>query len=151
MGCFGLLRASRPDRETRGDEPRVIRGWKHWCGSGGLMWLFMHENWCSLFSEFETLLSADRRRVRWTYSLCLYLVQAYGVECELSESAGRKVRLVVRSRFVVCAAGSVHTPALLLRSKFSNDKIGRHLCLHPVIGIIGNLWSLYRNQLGGTP
>ncbi len=38
---------------------------------------------------------------------------------------------------VVCSAGALHTPALLLRSGLKHDLIGTHLCLHPVIVTAG--------------
>lgn len=46
-------------------------------------------------------------------------------------------RLRVRSQLVVVAAGSVHTPALLLRSGLVNPHLGRHLHLHPVPAAFG--------------
>jgi choline dehydrogenase-like flavoprotein len=45
--------------------------------------------------------------------------------------------LTVRSRAVVVAAGALHTPALLRRSGFSNENIGRHLRLHPATAVWG--------------
>ena len=45
--------------------------------------------------------------------------------------------LRIRSRRVVVAAGSVHSPALLKRSGLSNPHIGRHLHLHPVPAAFG--------------
>ena len=45
----------------------------------------------------------------------------------------RTIKLTVRARrCVVVAAGSLHTPCVLLRSGFKNKNIGRHLHLHPV-------------------
>lgn len=35
---------------------------------------------------------------------------------------------------MVVAAGSIHTPAVLLRSQFEHDLIGKYLTLHPVLG-----------------
>jgi choline dehydrogenase-like flavoprotein len=58
--------------------------------------------------------------------------RATGVTARLN---GRKLR--VRSRLVIVAAGSVHTPALLLRSGLVNPNIGRHLHLHPVPAAFG--------------
>eukprot|EP01038_Epipyxis_sp_PR26KG_P007747 gene7747-10524_t len=46
-------------------------------------------------------------------------------------------RLIVKAKIVVSSAGSLHTPALLLRSGFNHPKIGRHLALHPVVGSAG--------------
>jgi choline dehydrogenase-like flavoprotein len=37
----------------------------------------------------------------------------------------------------VCSGGSLHTPAILLRSGLRHEKIGRHLTLHPVLGVGG--------------
>jgi long-chain-alcohol oxidase len=47
------------------------------------------------------------------------------------------VRITVRARAVVCSAGALHTPALLLRSGLKNDNIGRYLALHPVLSAVG--------------
>jgi choline dehydrogenase-like flavoprotein len=38
---------------------------------------------------------------------------------------------------VIAACGSIHTPALLLRSGLRNEHIGRHLHLHPVSNVSG--------------
>jgi choline dehydrogenase-like flavoprotein len=46
---------------------------------------------------------------------------------------------VVRAKVVVCSAGALHTPALLLRSGFRHPQIGRHLGLHPVLAVMGVL------------
>jgi choline dehydrogenase-like flavoprotein len=46
-------------------------------------------------------------------------------------------RLTIRSKVVVAAAGSIHTPALLKRSGLVNRHIGRHLHLHPVPAVVG--------------
>lgn len=37
------------------------------------------------------------------------------------------------------SSGAIHTPALLLRSGLTHPKIGRHLCLHPVVAVAGML------------
>jgi long-chain-alcohol oxidase len=47
------------------------------------------------------------------------------------------VRITVRARAVVCSAGALHTPALLLRSGLLNRNIGRYLALHPVLSTVG--------------
>jgi long-chain-alcohol oxidase len=43
----------------------------------------------------------------------------------------------IRCKAVVSACGSIHTPALLLRSGLRNEHIGRHLHLHPVSNVCG--------------
>jgi choline dehydrogenase-like flavoprotein len=45
-------------------------------------------------------------------------------------------RLRVRAETVVVAAGSIHTPLLLLRSGFRGHAVGRHLTLHPSFRIV---------------
>ena len=47
------------------------------------------------------------------------------------------LRLVIRAPVVVAAAGSLHTPALLLRSGLRNKQIGRGLRLHPSLVVLG--------------
>ncbi|HRF46271.1 MAG TPA: GMC family oxidoreductase N-terminal domain-containing protein [Anaerolineales bacterium] len=46
--------------------------------------------------------------------------------------------VTVRARAVAVAAGSLHTPALLLRSGVSNPNLGRHLRLHPTAAMYGD-------------
>jgi long-chain-alcohol oxidase len=42
------------------------------------------------------------------------------------------IRVLVRAHKVACAAGALHTPALLLRSGITGrGNVGRHLRLHP--------------------
>lgn len=45
--------------------------------------------------------------------------------------------LHINSTVVCVCAGSIHTPALLLRSKLQHSGIGKGLCLHPVVPIAG--------------
>ena len=45
--------------------------------------------------------------------------------------------LLFRAPLVVSSSGALHTPALLLRSGLKHPKIGRHLCLHPVVAVAG--------------
>jgi choline dehydrogenase-like flavoprotein len=58
---------------------------------------------------------------------------ARGVEAQTLDGH----RVTVRSRAVVAACGSLHTPPLLRRSGLSNANIGRHLKLHPVAVVFG--------------
>lgn len=50
---------------------------------------------------------------------------------------GRTAEVLVRARHVVCAAGSLETPALLLRSGIGGPAVGRHLRLHPTVAAVG--------------
>ena len=64
--------------------------------------------------------------------------RAVGVEGWAPDDAtGERRRVVVKSPAVVVAAGSVESPALLLRSGLTNPNIGRHLRLHPVTTALG--------------
>ena len=46
-------------------------------------------------------------------------------------------QLQIRARAVVLAAGSLNTPAILLRSKLGGKAVGRNLRLHPVTAVWG--------------
>ncbi len=59
--------------------------------------------------------------------------RAVGVEAATAAGA-----FTVRARVVVAAAGSLHTPALLLRSGVPNANLGRYLRLHPTAGVVGD-------------
>jgi len=62
--------------------------------------------------------------------------RAVGVEGWAPDDAtGARRKVIVRALVVVVAAGSVESPALLLRSGLTNPNIGRHLRLHPVAAI----------------
>ncbi|KFM25183.1 Long-chain-alcohol oxidase FAO1 [Auxenochlorella protothecoides] len=55
---------------------------------------------------------------------------------------GHGLRIAVAARLVVAAGGSLHTPALLLRSGIQGrGNVGRHLHLHPVCMTLGFLRS----------
>ena len=54
----------------------------------------------------------------------------------LAGGAGEVV-VQVRAPMVVVAAGSIHSPALLLRSGVELPALGRHLFLHPASGVAG--------------
>jgi choline dehydrogenase-like flavoprotein len=72
---------------------------------------------------------ADARRVVFEAG------RARGVEALVD---GR-VALRVRAPAVVVAAGSIHSPALLLRSGLSLPALGRHLTLHPATAVFGTM------------
>jgi choline dehydrogenase-like flavoprotein len=64
--------------------------------------------------------------------------RATGVEALVRvEGAPRPFTLSVRAKHVVVAAGSIHTPALLLRSGIRHPALGRHLVLHPATALLG--------------
>jgi choline dehydrogenase-like flavoprotein len=83
---------------------------------------------------------------------------ATGVTATVTDPAtGARHRVMVRAKTVVLAAGSLHTPAILLRSGVSNPQVGRNLWLHPVVNIagfyadpirtwVGSLQTRYSNQ-----
>lgn len=63
--------------------------------------------------------------------------RAVGVEgTALDPATGVRRKVTVRAPAVIVAAGSVESPALLLRSGLSNPHIGRHLRLHPVVAMV---------------
>lgn len=62
--------------------------------------------------------------------------RAVGVEGWAPDDVtGAHRKVIVRAPVVVVAAGSVESPALLLRSGQTNPNIGRHLRLHPVAAL----------------
>lgn len=64
--------------------------------------------------------------------------KAVGVEAIATDTrTGKGYRVAVRAKVVIIAAGSIHSPALLLRSGLENPHIGRHLHLHPVVTVAG--------------
>jgi len=62
---------------------------------------------------------------------------AQGVEAQVAGPDGKLHKLTVRSPLVVVACGSIHSPALLLRSGLPNKNgmIGKNLRLHPVSAV----------------
>ena len=63
--------------------------------------------------------------------------RATGVVGRVRKADGTFVNVTVRARAVVVSCGSIYTPALLARSGFSNENIGRGLRLHPATAIAG--------------
>lgn len=64
--------------------------------------------------------------------------RATGVEALVRvDGAPRPFVLGVRAKHVVVAAGTIHTPALLLRSGLRHPSLGRHLTLHPATAVLG--------------
>ncbi|MBF6428605.1 GMC family oxidoreductase N-terminal domain-containing protein [Nocardia cyriacigeorgica] len=71
--------------------------------------------------------------------------RAEGVTAE----TGTGVRIDVRTRAVVVAAGAIQTPALLRRSGLRDDTIGRYLRLHPAAAVYGVFDEEIRPWEGG--
>lgn len=64
--------------------------------------------------------------------------RATGVEALVRvPGAPRPFALQVRAPVVVIAGGSIHSPALLLRSGLRSSALGRHLTLHPATAVLG--------------
>lgn len=60
-----------------------------------------------------------------------------GARLRITNADGSSHSVQVRARRVIVAAGSIQTPALLLRSGLRNPHIGAHLHLHPTTSIYG--------------
>lgn len=61
--------------------------------------------------------------------------EARGIEAVQRAADGTTRRVTIRAARVVVSAGSIHTPALLIRSGLRHEHIGRHLHIHPAGGI----------------
>ncbi len=58
-----------------------------------------------------------------------------GVSATVTERNGSRRALKIKSRIVVAACGSLHTPALLMRAGIVNAQLGKNLHLHPTTGV----------------
>ncbi len=72
--------------------------------------------------------------------------QAVGVSALTTTTFnGPRFKIVIRAKYVVSSAGSLHTPALLLRSKITcGGNVGKNLHIHPataVTGVFGKVGS----------
>src|SRR5437588_6958466 len=86
--------------------------------------------------------------------------KAVGVKATATNTeTGKTFSVTVHAKAVIVAAGSIHSPVILLRSGLENPHIGRHLKLHPtttVAGIYpekvyswrGVMQSAYSNEFG---
>jgi len=88
------------------------------------------------------LLDAYRRRARIVVNCKVDRVliedgRAVGVRATVRQPEMPAFTLIVRSRAVVAAAGSIGTPALLQRSAVRSPAVGRWLRLHPGIAVLG--------------
>jgi choline dehydrogenase-like flavoprotein len=71
--------------------------------------------------------------------------RASGVEATVTNADGSTTKLTVEAPTVVVAAGSVESPALLLRSGIGGPAAGKHLRLHPAAVVQG----VYDEQIEG--
>ena len=60
-----------------------------------------------------------------------------GVEATVGTSTGKRHLVKIESQAVVVACGSLHTPALLMRSGVSLPQLGRNLFIHPTTAMTG--------------
>ena len=81
--------------------------------------------------DSRILAGCRARRVLWSGG------RARGVEAVATTASGEEVAVEIRAPTVVVAAGSLHSPALLLRSGLELPAVGRHLHLHPASGVAG--------------
>jgi len=63
--------------------------------------------------------------------------RATGVAAVATTSAGVEVPVEILAPIVVVACGSIHSPALLLRSGIDLPAVGRHLHIHPATSVAG--------------
>jgi len=68
---------------------------------------------------------------------------ATGVDAQVGN-----VALTVRAKAVIVAAGSVHSPAVLLRSGLTLPALGRHLALHPATAVLAEMEQEVRPWTG---
>jgi len=76
--------------------------------------------------------------------------RAAGVEGVAVGADGGRTRVVVRAPVVVCAAGALETPALLLRSGIGGPAVGDHLRLHPAT-VLGGFYDEPQRGWWGAP
>jgi choline dehydrogenase-like flavoprotein len=75
--------------------------------------------------------------------------RAEGVEATVQTPDGQTVKVLIKSKAVVVSAGSLHTPALLMRSGLTNANIGQNLHLHPTSPTYG-LYDVSVNGWNGA-
>ena len=68
--------------------------------------------------------------------------------CVYDEAQKRSHSVRINAKIVVAACGSIHTPALLLRTGLKNANIGKHLRLHPVSGLTAEFAAPMQAYLG---
>ncbi len=76
--------------------------------------------------------------------------RAAGVEGVAVGADGTPTRVIVRAPVVVCAAGALETPALLLRSGLGGPAAGEYLRLHPAT-VLGGFYPEPQRAWWGAP
>ena len=74
--------------------------------------------------------------------------RAAGVRAVARDSTGAMHDVRVNARIVVVSAGSLETPALLLRSGVRHPQLGRNLLLHPATAVAGRYRETIRGWIG---
>jgi long-chain-alcohol oxidase len=129
-----LIRGLAPLGWHHGVLPRDVRGCSQddscgYCGMG-----------CRRSAKQSTLLtylqdaSGRGARVVVNCDVSRVLVERGGATGVNARVGGHAV--TVRAKTVVVAAGSIHSPALLLRSGVALPALGRHLALHPATAVL---------------
>ncbi|MGH1364012.1 MAG: GMC family oxidoreductase N-terminal domain-containing protein [Calditrichia bacterium] len=60
---------------------------------------------------------------------------AIGAEGVVINGEGHRQRITIHAEKVVLAAGSIHTPAVLMRSGLEHPHLGKHLYFHPTVAV----------------
>jgi choline dehydrogenase-like flavoprotein len=76
--------------------------------------------------------------------------RARGVEATVMNADGSTTKLTVEAPTVVVAAGSLESPALLLRSGIGGPSAGKHLRLHPAASVQGVYEEPIEGWIGQT-
>jgi choline dehydrogenase-like flavoprotein len=113
--------------------PQNCRGKSHQCG------------WCTFGCPYDVKQSSMLSWIKEAQSKGCHLLEnantrdiiikdgkALGVRLEIDGQS-----ITIKSKIVVASCGAINTPALLLRSKISNQNIGKNLKLHPVLQVAG--------------
>ncbi len=80
--------------------------------------------------------------------ICIAGGVATGVLATATDASGAQWPVTVRCRTVVVAAGSLHSPAVLLRSGCTLPALGRNLHLHPTTAVSGRYAAAIRPWAG---
>ncbi|HYL05931.1 MAG TPA: GMC family oxidoreductase [Thermoanaerobaculia bacterium] len=137
-GCGELgWRWRQVARNARGCDQRqcgyCIFGCRHG-GKQGAATTFLHD--AQALGDTRILTGCRALRVLWSGG------RVRGVEAVAATAAGAPAAVEVRAPTVVVAAGSLCSPALLLRSGLGLPALGRHLHLHPASGVAGTFTGL---------